>query len=512
MENNKEKIKKLKKGLNNPNVSDKHKELMRKKIAELEVISKPKNKKQNSIDSKLTFINGSDEVTLNVLNVKPIKGMWKISNKEAVDLLKKGYFNDDKWGQIASVDDIKDEEYEWNYIDSTDDDDIEMLEDNLSDYNLTLLSVNSQGGTKLKGNYKKKISETKNNTKQHITKNKAKGLSKGDRIKWYSPKGVKEDVVAFDETSNGMYVSIVSGRKIPYQSIKEVINSEIIKDKSNLSKKTIVRKNDKEVNKHNYMMLGRLIRDNEYFLGNGNRSEKHLWAGDVESQISEMKKLWNELPKNSKPDWLSMNDILDYEKKMSKNKLPKNKAKGGGEIKMVNFTNETRPRGFSSDKGFEQGNIMVQRVGGSTSWNVAIGGVSKGRVFDAYTKEQALKKAKKDYDSTYKGGGEITLKKNKSKSKGGITTLAKQIREDDESWIDAMKRAGKILKGEGKTPIKRKAKKKTIKRKVRQIGSSNKKSDSQRTALKPGKRISKNGNVYYEYRANRSDINPKNKL
>jgi hypothetical protein len=36
--------------------------------------------------------------------------------------------------------------------------------------------------------------------------------------------------------------------------------------------------------------------------------------------------------------------------------------------------------------------------------------------------------------------------------------------------------------------------------------------DSKRTALKPGLRISKTGNLYYETRANRSDVSPKNKL
>ena len=34
-----------------------------------------------------------------------------------------------------------------------------------------------------------------------------------------------------------------------------------------------------------YMMLDRLRVDCEYFLGNGNRNEKHLWAGDVERHI-----------------------------------------------------------------------------------------------------------------------------------------------------------------------------------------------------------------------------------
>jgi len=70
--------------------------------------------------------------------------------------------------------------------------------------------------------------------------------------------------------------------------------------------------------KHNYMMLSRLQQDCEYFLGNGNRSEKNLWAGNVDAQIKEMKRLWNIL--QEKPEWLSMEEILDYEEKMKATK------------------------------------------------------------------------------------------------------------------------------------------------------------------------------------------------
>lgn len=44
------------------------------------------------------------------------------------------------------------------------------------------------------------------------------------------------------------------------------------------------------------------------------------------------------------------------------------------------------------------------------------------------------------------------------------------------------------------------------------VDSSNKELDKQRTALKPGLRISKNGNLYTETRANRSDRSPNNNL
>lgn len=65
-----------------------------------------------------------------------------------------------------------------------------------------------------------------------------------------------------------------------------------------------------------YSMLSRLKADCEYFLGNGNRFEGHLWAGSVEEQIKEMKQRWNEFEDDEKPEWLTMEDIEEYERKM----------------------------------------------------------------------------------------------------------------------------------------------------------------------------------------------------
>jgi hypothetical protein len=63
-----------------------------------------------------------------------------------------------------------------------------------------------------------------------------------------------------------------------------------------------------------YRLLDRLKQDCKYFLGHGNRCEKHLWAGDVDSQIKKMKELWKMVPE--KPEWLSFDEILEYEKAM----------------------------------------------------------------------------------------------------------------------------------------------------------------------------------------------------
>ena len=68
----------------------------------------------------------------------------------------------------------------------------------------------------------------------------------------------------------------------------------------------------------NYRLLSRMQRDCEYFLGNGGRHEKHLWALSVTEQIEKMKELWNSFNADAKPEWLSMDDILNYEKEMTK--------------------------------------------------------------------------------------------------------------------------------------------------------------------------------------------------
>ncbi|MFS0643715.1 LPD11 domain-containing protein [Siminovitchia sp. 179-K 8D1 HS] len=68
--------------------------------------------------------------------------------------------------------------------------------------------------------------------------------------------------------------------------------------------------------KFNYQLLSRLKSDCEYYLGNGNRNKKHLWAEDERDHINEMKKLYNSFDDNKKPEWLTWNDILNYEIKM----------------------------------------------------------------------------------------------------------------------------------------------------------------------------------------------------
>ncbi len=65
-----------------------------------------------------------------------------------------------------------------------------------------------------------------------------------------------------------------------------------------------------------YSMLGRLQSDCDYFLGNGNGYEGHLWARSVEEQIKEMRERWNSFEEDEKPKWLTWEQIDEYEKLM----------------------------------------------------------------------------------------------------------------------------------------------------------------------------------------------------
>lgn len=69
--------------------------------------------------------------------------------------------------------------------------------------------------------------------------------------------------------------------------------------------------------KFNYMMLGRLQSDCEYYLGFGGRNEKRLWAGNVSEQIAKMKEIYSSFNDDKKPEWITMDDILSYENKMT---------------------------------------------------------------------------------------------------------------------------------------------------------------------------------------------------
>lgn len=66
----------------------------------------------------------------------------------------------------------------------------------------------------------------------------------------------------------------------------------------------------KSGNEFCYMMLSRMQNDCLYYLGYGNKNNKHLWAKNEYDQIELMRMLYDILPE--KPEWLTKEQIEEY--------------------------------------------------------------------------------------------------------------------------------------------------------------------------------------------------------
>lgn len=60
-----------------------------------------------------------------------------------------------------------------------------------------------------------------------------------------------------------------------------------------------------------YRLLSRLQADCEYYIEHPH--ERHLWAGSVEDQIAKMRELYNLFTDDEKPEWISLEEIQNYE-------------------------------------------------------------------------------------------------------------------------------------------------------------------------------------------------------
>ena len=68
-----------------------------------------------------------------------------------------------------------------------------------------------------------------------------------------------------------------------------------------------------------YQLLDRLKMDCDYILGAGGPSAvKYLHQGSVEAQISKMRELYDSLPDNAKPEWLTLADIERYDRELDR--------------------------------------------------------------------------------------------------------------------------------------------------------------------------------------------------
>ncbi len=68
--------------------------------------------------------------------------------------------------------------------------------------------------------------------------------------------------------------------------------------------------------KFQYQMLDRLRNDCDYYLGYGDRNPGVLPSSDERKHIETMKDIWKSFSDTEKPEWLTWEQILDYEKAM----------------------------------------------------------------------------------------------------------------------------------------------------------------------------------------------------
>lgn len=67
---------------------------------------------------------------------------------------------------------------------------------------------------------------------------------------------------------------------------------------------------------YKYRMLGRLQFDCESYLYGLAPGTHRLWAGNIDDQIKTMKSIYESL--EVKPDWITMEQIEEYEKQMKR--------------------------------------------------------------------------------------------------------------------------------------------------------------------------------------------------
>ena len=148
------------------------------------------------------------------------------------------------------------------------------------------------------------------------------------KVEDFSPeeKDIGEDFINFcddlnldnnSEEAKEKYLKQYAINEVEMNGIKDLENKlKMVRNAINYPKNKKVENNTNL--EYNYMLLDRLKQDCEYFLGNGNGNVDTLWAKDIDEQIAKMKELYNSFADDEKPEWITIEDINNYEKKMKK--------------------------------------------------------------------------------------------------------------------------------------------------------------------------------------------------
>jgi hypothetical protein len=156
---------------------------------------------------------------------------------------------------------------------------------------------------------------------------------------------------------------ILADNQIDSEEVEEINRAlEALQDRLNKEDIPMEESEDDFLNKDDtfrYKLLSRMKSDCDYYLGNGNGHDKYLWAGNVKDQIEDMKKLYNSFSDDEKPEWLTMEDINNFEKEM--------KEKPANESAFDKLENKVakgyEKKGMSTKKAKEIGAAVAAKIG-----------------------------------------------------------------------------------------------------------------------------------------------------
>lgn len=197
-----------------------------------------------------------------------------------------------------------------------------------------VMTKDPQAGAGLATNYEK---YTKEDVEKHLEGLTKKNKTSANKTESEKPKSSNKTTFYKNVSGKQLWSPAWkgSGRKSGYTAIENQLLTEKEMEKHGFNKESSAfqkmelgkkdhhfffgarfenKKEEKKDESFNYRLLDRLRTDNEYYLGNGNRNDKHLWAGNPKDQIAKMRELYNGLSK--KPEWLTEEKINEYEQKM----------------------------------------------------------------------------------------------------------------------------------------------------------------------------------------------------
>ena len=141
------------------------------------------------------------------------------------------------------------------------------------------------------------------------------------------------------------YTKNIPGDFLTYYVFEKINKSENIKEDLDISNMD---------NSFKYRLLDRMRSDCEYYI-NGAKSNKHLFMQNPQAQIKAMKDIYNSFSEKDVPEWISMEDINNYERQMC-NPMIKNNMKENlveDDLQQLKAEVENEVEKYMTSEGFE---------------------------------------------------------------------------------------------------------------------------------------------------------------